>query len=315
MIINDIVFNADCLTIINELKRHLDANHIPLLSVIRDSNDDVMISCPFHKGGQEQHPSMGVRKSDGLCHCFACSTTVGLPQMISYCLGDEQDLKATGWNWLLKNFLYSSIENRAAIKLDFSRQHDSSTKYISEDELDTYRYIHPYMYKRKLTDEIIELFDIGYDKKTNCITFPVRDMKGNALFVARRSVSTKYFNYPAGAEKPVYGIYELYCQPVFPMEILICESMLDALTAWVYGKFAVALNGLGTDFQFAQLRALPCRKYILSTDMDYAGLRARGRIKKGICNKIITEYVWDVHQAKDLNDMSKDMFDNLEEIF
>ena len=171
------------------------------------------------------------------------------------------------------------------------------------------------MYERKLTDEIIELFDIGYDKNTQCITFPVRDIYGHTLFIARRSVKTKFFNYPEGAEKPLYGLYELYQQEKFPEELIICESMLDALVAWVYGKPAAALNGLGNELQFKQLRKLPCRKLILATDMDERGLAARNRIKKNIRNKILTEYIWNKDEAKDLNDMTEQQFLNLEEVF
>ena len=171
------------------------------------------------------------------------------------------------------------------------------------------------MYERKLTDEIIELFDIGYDKNTQCITFPVRDIDGHTLFIARRSVKTKFFNYPEGAEKPLYGLYELYQQEKFPEELIICESMLDALVAWVYGKPAAALNGLGNALQFEQLRKLPCRKLILATDMDERGLAARDRIKKNIRNKILTEYIWNKNEAKDLNDMTEQQFLNLEEVF
>jgi DNA primase len=100
----------------------------------------------------------------------------------------------------------------------------------------------------------------------------------------------------------------------FPKEVIVCESMIDALTAWQYGKYAVALNGLGTALQFKQLRDLPCRKIILATDADEAGMQARERIMKNVSNKLITQYVWDVHVAKDLNDMDKEMFDNLKEI-
>ena len=189
------------------------------------------------------------------------------------------------------------------------------------------------MYERKLTDEIIELFDIGYDKDTKCITFPNRDLNGNCLFVARRSVQTKFFSYPEGVEKPVYGLYELNkwaeeqfpnpCPEIadyrgvklYPNELIICESMIDALTCWVYGKPAVALNGLGTDDQFKELSRFPIRKYILATDADERGMKARERIARSIKNHLIVEYVWNLERAKDINDMSKEMFDNLREVF
>lgn len=318
MIINNVPFGADLGDILTELQEQLHLNQIPLLNSIKDTPNNIQVSCPYHKGGQERKPSMGIKKSDGTCHCFTCGKVATLQEMISFCFGHTDDMiGAFGWNWLLKNFITISAEERKDVDLDFNRVHMRNDKsYVSEEELDSYRYYHPYMYKRKLTDEIIGLFDIGYDKTTQCITFPIRDIYGNTLFVARRSVNSKFFNYPQGAEKPVYGLFELYqsCE-LEKQEVIICESMLDALTCWVYGKYAVALNGLGNDLQFEQLNRMPCRKFILATDMDEAGRKARQRIRYNIKNKLVTEYTWDINVAKDINDMTKEYFENLEEEF
>lgn len=154
----------------------------------------------------------------------------------------------------------------------------------------------------------------GYDKNTNCITFPVRDKNGNCLFVARRSVVSKFFNYPSNTEKPVYGIYELYQLKEFPKEVYICESMIDAITLWTHKKYAVALNGLGTFFQYHQLNHLPCRKFILATDNDSAGQRAREKLRNFITNHIITEVVLPKGK-KDINDCTYEEIENLPEIF
>lgn len=338
MIINDTPFNTDLETIMEEWQSQLHLNNIPYIQKYTDTPGNIMIPCLYHKNGQERKPSMGISKKDGVCHCFTCGKVAGLPEAISYSFGQEQDLTGSfGWQWLLKNFLTIEVEERKDVDIDYSRNnslHDNRTvNYVSEEELDKYRFYHDYMWKRKLTPEVVELFDIGYDKETNCITFPNRDVNGNCLFVARRSVSTKFFNYPSDVEKPVYGLYELekiskhwdyrvcalerksQLSKIFKIdEIIICESMLDALTCWVYGKYAVALNGLGTQKQFTILRNLECRKFILATDMDEAGQRARANIRKALNNKIVTEYVWDVNVAKDVNDMSKEYFDSLREI-
>lgn len=170
------------------------------------------------------------------------------------------------------------------------------------------------MYKRKLTNEIIEKFDIGYDKETRCITFPVRDKKGYCLFVARRSVDRKFFNYPNNIEKPLYGLYELYQLDVFPQEIYVCESMLDCLYLWTFSKYAVALNGLGTSLQFEQLNSLPCRKLILATDNDISGQKSRYKIRKNIKNKIVTEVLLP-EGRKDINECTESEIKNLIEIF
>ena len=324
--VNGHAIMADVNDILLELRKELELNGIKRFQKIVPSGRNLQTNCPFHKDGQEKKPSFGINTDTGECHCFGCGWQGNLPEMISNCFGKD-DFGLFGSKWLVKNFISAAIESRQALDLSFSRSKTiESKKYVEEAELDSYRYTHPYMYKRKLTDEIIELFDIGYDKEKECITFPVKDENGNCLFVARRSVKTKFFNYPSGSEKPVYGLYELHhyfmsdAVPIFaynnfPKDIIICESMIDALTCWVYGKYAVALNGLGNELQFEQLRKLPCRKFILATDMDEAGLRARKRIKEALKNKLVTEYIWDFSIAKDINDMTKDYFESLQEVF
>lgn len=328
MIINDVLFNVDLQTILDELVRQLRLNNIEYIPKMKPTSTYIQICCPYHNGGMERKPSAGIRKSDGLFHCFACNEVHSLQEVISFCFGHGDDMVgAFGWNWLLKNFATIQVEERKDVEIHLERNNlsnkstvldrrsDNQSNWVTEKELDSYRYIHPYMYERKLTDEIIEMFDIGYDKNTKCITFPIRNKSGQTLFIARRSVCTKFFNYPKGVEKPLYGLYEIYQLESIPKELIICESMLDALVAWVYGKPAVALNGLGTDLQFKQLRELPCRKLILATDMDDKGKAARKRIRDNISNKIITEYIWDKTMAKDLNDMTKEQFLDLQEFF
>ena len=316
MIINNLTFETELLSILEELRSQLSANGIKLLGAMRDTPDNIMVSCPYHKDGQERRPSAGIKKSDGTFHCFTCGETHSLQEMISHCFGKYDDMVgAFGWEWLLKNFLTVSVEERKSLDLDFLRDNGKkSATYIRDEELDNYRYYHPYMWKRKMTREVVEIFDIGYDDETKSITFPVRDKFGRCLFVARRSVLTKFFNYPAGAEKPVYGLYELSKLPEYPKEVIICESMIDAIYFWTVGKYAVALNGLGNELQFKQLKEMPCRKFILCTDSDDAGMRARSRIRKNVRNKLITEYVLP-EGRKDANDCTVEELINLKEIF
>ena len=330
MRINDVDFNADLWDILTELQSQLRMNGINLLGQMKQSGHNIQVCCPYHN---ERRPSAGIDMRNGIFHCFACQEVRSLEEVIAYCFGHGDDMKF-GWNWLLKNFLTISVEERKDIPLDLDRKAlynvNESKEYVSEEELDQYRYTHPYMYKRGLTDEVIELFDIGYDKNTNCITFPVRDINGNTLFIARRSVQTKFFNYPKDVEKPLYGLYEYmklvntrffggrHCgKTEFTKrinEVIVCESMLDALSFWTVGKYAVALNGLGNELQFKQLRDLPCRELILCTDMDEKGLQARERIRKKVTNKLITEYFLPKGR-KDANECTKEELKELKEVF
>ena len=310
--------------IILELKKQLELNGIQRFHKTIRSGNNIQTCCPFHKDGQERKPSFGIQIKDsgkskaGQCHCFTCGWTGSIQEMISNCFGYD-DWGNFGSKWLVKNFLSTEVESRKDVELDLCRKskhnRNVSSNYVTEAELSKYRYTHPYMYKRGLTDAIIDLFDIGYDATTDCITFPIRDINGNCVFVARRSVNSKFFQYPPNVEKPLYGLYELNGFKV--SELIVCESMFDALSCWVYGKYAIALNGLGNELQIKQLQSLPCRKIILATDKDDAGMRARERLKKQIKGKIITEFNYNSYpeHAKDINDMSKNEFENLKEIF
>ena len=342
MYINNIIFNCELSDILEEARSQLAMNGIDI-GKMRDAPKDIMVCCPFHG---EHRPSAGIRKSDGQFNCFACHESHSLQKVISQWFGKTDDIiGAFGWQWLLKNFATMQVEERRDVSLDFERRRinrmgsrntdNNSMVYISEEELDKYRYTHPYMYKRGLTDNVIERFDIGYDENTRCITFPVRDISGNTLFIARRSVVTKYFNYPEGVDKSLYGLYEYnmvlqscvnrfisggrgngktaYLKSI--NELIVCEGMFDALSFWVIGKFAVALNGTGSELQFKQLRDLPCRKLILATDSDEAGQKARDRIRRNVKNKILTEYIYP-DGYKDANEcLVAGTLENLQEVF
>ena len=314
MIINDVQFNNSLEEVFEELQKQLELNGIQYFQKgYKHSGNSIQVQCPFHGNGQERKPSAGIRKSDGMFHCFACNEIHTLPEVVSFCFGYSDIFGREGWKWLLKNFATIQVEERKDVVLDYQRPFnkysgdrimvgtvDEIREYVSEEELEKYRYYHKYWKKRGIVDEdIIELFDLGYDKKTDCITFPIRDIEGNCLFVARRNVKTKFFNYPQGVEKPLYGLYELYNSeyqwgymntlPHDCHEIIVCESMIDCLLLWQEKHYAVALNGLGNDLQFKQLNDLPCRKLILATDNDEAGMKARMRIRKHIKKKLITE--------------------------
>ena len=313
---------ADDLEVLEELKNQLAANGIQRFATFKPGPDNIQFNCPIHNEGQERKPSCGIstvkkgKHPAGTVHCFTCGYTANLEEMISHCFGRD-DQGVFGREWLTKNFLTISVEQRKDLVLDMQRKHSSDpVEYISEEELDSYRYYHEYMYKRRLTDEIIEKFDVGYDKDfelggkhLRCVTFPVRDEQGRTLFIVRRCIDSKVFHYPTGAKKPVYGLYEL---PKDANEVVVCESVFNALTCYVYGIPAVALLGLGTDYQYQQLRRLNCRKIIAGFDPDDAGQRATKRLRRALPEKLVSSYI--IPPGKDINDLSREEFENLQQI-
>ena len=178
----------------------------------------------------------------------------------------------------------------------------SDRHFITEEELDKYRYIHPYLYSRGLTDEIIERFDIGYDRERKEITFPVRDIEGRCVFVAGRSTQCKFFRLPKGLDKPVYQAYRFNSGKY--RTAYITESFLNCLTCWKYDKPSMAMIGTGNQKQYEILNNLPVREYILAFDPDEAGRKATERFRKNVHGKIIKELVYT--DNRDINDLQEE---------
>ena len=296
------------------------------------------IYCPFHSDGNERKPSCGVLLNDevragrmyhaGWFHCFTCGIAYTMPEAVQKIL-KMKSINKDGLDWLKENvpgfssnesFEYlipqdtmESINNKFALNYIDSVLNKTEHKYVDEEELKTYRYTVPYMYERKLTDEIIEKYDVGVDmnwippnhkNKVPCITFPVRDVNGNTLFLCRRSISGKLYNYPSGVTKPVYGMDVI---PKNCKSVVICESIINALTAEVYGYDAVALLGTGNSYQIKQLKESGIQEFVLCMDGDEAGRKASNKLKKALRDVGIV-WVVNMPDGKDLNDCSKEEF-------
>lgn len=302
--VDNLVVNSSYYDILNNFRIALNSRGINYFREIKNGQDNIQVSCPFHKDGQEKKASAGISTKDGTFHCFTCGTVKSFTQVLSHCLG-YNDNGEKGKEWIVTNIESNTLQQRE-LNSSLSRE-KAEVKFIDESELDKYRYYHPYMFQRKLTKEIIEKFDVGFDKDSNSVTFPVRNKEGKCLFIARRRVDYKYFHYPSGAEKPLYGIYEMNKSE---KSIIICESIFNCLTCYVYGKQALALNGTGSKKQIEEISKLPFRVIYLALDNDEAGDNGCFKIFKALKNQFIF-YRLVCPEGKDINDLSEEEFNQI----
>jgi DNA primase len=104
------------------------------------------------------------------------------------------------------------------------------------------------MYRRGLTEKVIDYFDLGFDKKTHSITIPMRDTKGNIAFIKKRPITrTKFHKYhiEEGAEKRelVYALNFIREFRSRVRMIYLCEGEFDVLSCYVVGKYGAGLQG------------------------------------------------------------------------
>ena len=310
----DTIIQASTEDVINTLRFDLAQKGLNRFAIVRLNGENLQSNCPFHKGGQERKPSFGVNGEIDRCHCFSCSWSGTIEEMISELYG-YQDEGKFGKRWLVKRFNTVEIETRPNILENFGGRKNvrnsircdnitngTISNFITEEELDKYRYIHPYMSERGLTDEIIERFDIGYDRERKEITFPVRDIEGRCVFIAGRSTERKFFSLPKGMDKPIYQGYRFVTGKY--RAAYITESFLNCLTCWKYDKPAMAMIGTGNRKQYEILNKLPVREYILAFDPDDAGRKATERFRKNVHGKIIKELVYP--DNRDINDLQEE---------
>lgn len=308
------IINTDIVTILRTLKSYIaQKDNKEVLHDIVPTYGNVMVTCPYHKNGKEKKPSCGVSTIDqhagnkeipaGTVHCFTCGKTASLDVFISYLLGFI-DSGEEGRKWLFHNFETSYTRQ---IQLESFDKEEKIIDYIPDKILDKFRYYHPYMYKRGLTNEVIEKYDIGYDEYSDSITFPVRDKDGNCVFIAKRSVKNKFFILPKDKDKPLYGVYELdYSKP----DVYICESFFNALTLAKWGFNAIALMGVGSVDQYKLINKLPFRTFHIVLDGDLAGKRGTEKLAKAIrADKIV--FLYDMYEGKDVNDLTFEQFKNV----
>lgn len=317
---------VDEVEILNTIKQQVyEQQGREILRKIKRSGNNIMVCCPVHNEGQERRPSCGILttqvkdKPAGTYNCFACHSAGSFEMFVAQCF--QSNDPSFGAKWLMDNFVTGETYERPDLNIDFSRdtKKKENITFVTEEELSKYRYYHPYMWKRKLTKEIVEKYDIGYQKDyvfsedwkpTEVITFPVRDKNGNCLFVARRSIYGKTFFLPQNIEKPIYGIYEL---PKNCNNVVICESVFNALTCVAYGRPALAMFGTGDSNQYEVLNNLPIRHYTLGLDPDKAGTSGTYKLKRALKGKLLTKLV--IPTGKDINDLSYQEFIVLPEIF
>lgn len=309
------VIDSDADTVLADINK---ASNRKYFNKIKPSNDDwVLTQCPFHKDGQENHPSFGVfknREGDrtfGSYHCFTCHETGDLVHLVSHCL--DMDLEEAT-QWLIDKYGNIFIEKQLNLPfIDLNRtQAIKPTTYMDESILNNYNYLHPYMFKRKLTKEVIAKYKIGYDRETDSITFPMWDEANHLIAVNKRHTKFKKYDLQASRFKAVYLLNFALMEKA--THVYVCESQINALTLATYGLTAIALCGTGSSKQYQILRNCGIKNFTLCLDGDDAGRVGTTKFIKNVCDSTYLVDIIDIPEGKDVNDLSEDEFFSLDRL-
>jgi DNA primase len=285
--------------------------------------------CPFHiaKLGYESNPgAWSINTETGVHHCFSCGAGGGLGVLVKHV--DRFDTIWDAEQWLIGRYgIFTESTLTESLELHFN---DPEPTYdgIPETTLDRYRFRHPYLAGRGISDAWQTVFGVGYDKATHAITIPWRLGDGTLATVKKRSVATKRFWYdppvPSGAKKRlVWGIDKIVGNVAAVKAVGITESETDALTVWqkLWQRFGVAGVAIGGNNPSREQLALLKRhvpadiEFIIMTDNNDAGRVAAHALTTGLADSHnVSAIDWSLAPTyTDVNELPSNVMDELYE--
>jgi hypothetical protein len=175
---------------------------------------------------------------------------------------------------------------------------------ISSAVLDRYKFRHPYLERRCITEAAQRLMRVGYDRNRQAVTLPWFNPDGSLGNIKRRRVDSKAFWYESGARpirEMLYGIDVIYAQRI--KRAAIVEAEIDALTLMSAGIPAIATGGSAfTEAKRDLILRSPIETLLIVRDNDAAGRAWRNRIIAEMYGKVDVEMALVPRRFKDPNE-------------
>jgi 5S rRNA maturation endonuclease (ribonuclease M5) len=163
--------------------------------VASEDGTELNVRCPFHKGGEEVHPSLYWNIDSGLFFCHSCKAGGGLPQFLRLVGMNRNEIEA-----LVANVKFLSRRPRTTFQR-LGRNNPLSTNMIlPESILGLYDFEPNHLVSKGYDPAILDEYDIGYDLVSKRVTFPIRDVYGRLVGISGRA-DNKY-------QQPRYKIYK-----------------------------------------------------------------------------------------------------------
>lgn len=172
--------------------------------------------------------------------------------------------------------------------------------------LDRYKWRHPYLGGRSISEPVQRLMRIGFDRDRHAVVIPWFNPDGSLGAIKYRRVDTKVFWYERGG-RPIrdmlYGIDVVYARRL--RKVALVEAEVDAMTLMSAGIPAIATGG-ATSWNAGKrdmIARSPIDEVVLFRDLDAAGRSWRNRVVadlRGIVRMkcaIIPSYVKDVNEC------------------
>lgn len=154
---------------------------------VRIKQNFISAACPFHKGGQERRPSFWLSRQTGGWGCFTCSAGSGDLKELLRLIGihnskvevaiEEAQQDASNVATIEK------AKQRKKAKAEFKAVHT-----LPDAVLGVFDFVPLDLVDAGYPETLLIQHDIGFDHRSDRITFPIRDYEGTLVGISGRSV-------------------------------------------------------------------------------------------------------------------------------
>jgi DNA primase len=145
----------------------------------RSGDGQILVRCPFHKGGQERKPSFSVNVEEGLFHCFACHESGTIPMLLRQIGLPSHRIDAEVAPF--KDQLKMAREIKKLRREAEYRVRDPFRAHtiIIEAICDGFDWCPTRLTQAGFSWQWLQYLQIGVDRRNHRITYPIRDIYGN----------------------------------------------------------------------------------------------------------------------------------------
>ncbi len=170
--------------------------------------------CPFHGGGNEKTPSFAINDKDGFYHCFACQesgdmfTFVEKMEHLSFLEAVEFLASKAGVELVSeKGRAQGREKGETEALLDLNQRLQGTFHHILL-KTDMGRKALDYLRRRRISDEMIERFSLGYAPADTSWLHRFLSSKGYSDEILRKSglFSQNHFPYPLFADRLMFPV-------------------------------------------------------------------------------------------------------------
>lgn len=174
--------------------------------------------------------------------------------------------------------------------------------------LDHYKWRHPYLGERSISEQVQRLMRIGFDRDRHAVVIPWFNPDGSLGAIKYRRVDTKVFWYEKGG-RPIrdmlYGIDVVYARRL--RKVALVEAEVDAMTLMSAGIPAIATGG-ATSWNAGKrdmIARSPIEEVVILRDVDAAGKSWRNRVVADLRGVVRLKCAIVPSYAKDANELAK----------